>query len=112
MTKEQANREEFWRQALKRRADSGMTIEAFCAQEGLKSTTYHYWQRELKRRDGKRQSPKNRPAGKLVPVQLVGDGSCQSDVEVVAKNGYVVRIGEQATADHVRRVLRAVSELS
>ncbi len=32
-------------------------------------------------------------------------------VEVVAKNGYLMRVGEQATAEHVRRVLQAVSEL-
>ena len=115
-----ANREKFWRQVLKRRAGSGMTIEDFCAREGLKATTYHYWQRVIRRRDDQLQSrtadraemrPELDKVAALAAVQLVDDERHGGAVEIVAKNGYVVRVGEQATTEHVRRVLQAVSEL-
>jgi transposase-like protein len=107
-----ANREEFWRQAVRRRTESGMTIVDFCAAEGLKPTAYHYWQREIKRRGALPSQPME-PSGKptLAAVQVIDDRDDQSGVEIVAKNGYVVRVGERATAEHVRRVLQAVSEL-
>lgn len=107
-----ANREEFWRQAVGRRTESGMTIAGFCAAEGLKPTTYHYWQREIKRRDAlpsRKREPCSGPA--LAAVEVIDDRGDRAGVEIVAKNGYVVRVGQQATAEHVRRVLQAVSEL-
>jgi hypothetical protein len=48
----------------------------------------------------------------LVPVQLVDDGSSTAAVEIIAGNGYVIRVSEQATTEHLRRVLQAVGELS
>lgn len=104
-----ANREEFWRQAVRRRTESGMTIVDFCAAEDLKPTAYHYWQREIKRRGALPSQPSRNPT--LAAVQVIDDRDDQSGVEIVAKNGYVVRVGERATAEHVRRVLQAVSEL-
>ena len=108
-----ANREEFWRQAVQRRADSGLTIEEFCAREGLKPTTYQYWQKAIRDRDDQRAS---RPAKldsepTLAAVQLVDDRGSAAAVEIVARNGYVVRVGQQATCEQVRRVLQAVREL-
>ena len=104
--------EKYWRRMLRRRADSGMTIADFCASEGLKPTTYHYWQREIRRRDAL-PSPKTESssAPALAAVQVIDDGGGRAGVEIVAKNGYVVRVGQQATAEQVRRVLQAVSEL-
>jgi hypothetical protein len=107
-------REKFWRRMLRGRARSGLTIVEFCASEGLKTTAYQYWQREIKRRDAESPlqvtEPISGPA--LVPVQLVDDGSSTAAVEIIAGNGYVIRVSEQATTEHLRRVLQAVGELS
>ena len=35
---------------------SGMSIVEFCEHEGLKASTFHYWQREIRRRDEELQS--------------------------------------------------------
>lgn len=107
-------RERFWRRMLRRRARGGLTIAEFCASEGLKTTAYQYWQREIKRRDAESQSQVTEPASgpALAPVQLIDDGSSAAAVEIVAGNGYVIRVSEQATTEHLRRVLQAVGELS
>lgn len=106
-------REAYWRRMVRRRAASGMTIADFCEQEGLKTSTYHFWQRELRRRDEEEESQTTDstiPAG-LVPVQVVDDRGVSASVEVVAANGFVVRVGQDATIDQVRQVLQVVSEL-
>ena len=47
----------------------------------------------------------------LLPVQITDDRGCLAAVEIVAENGYLIRVSEQATAEHVRRVLQAVGGL-
>ena len=90
-----------------------MTIAEFCASEGLTTAAYHYWQRQIKQRDAESQSQDPEPASgaSFVPVQLVDDRSCPAAVEIVARNGCVIRVSEHATTEHVRRVLQAVGEL-
>lgn len=108
-----ARREAFWRQVLRRREKSGLTVVEFCRREDLSATTYHFWRREIQRRDAesrpRHSGPSRRPT--LVPVQLVDDRSSAAPIEIIAGNGYVIRVSEAATTEHVRRVLQAVSEL-
>lgn len=47
-----AEKEAFWRGAVERLLASGLTVRAFCQRERLVETSFHYWRRELKRRDG------------------------------------------------------------
>lgn len=104
-----------------------MTIAAFCDSEGLTTSAYSYWQRELKRRDAESRSEAASSQAAFATVQLVNDRSnavCgdaadgetadvgAAAVEVVAPNGFVVRVREQATAEHVRRVVQAVAQLN
>jgi hypothetical protein len=90
-----------------------MTISEFCASEDLTESAYHYWRREIQRRDAESPIPKSDPAEgtTFAPVQLLDDGNGAAPVEIVAASGYVVRVREAATTDHLRRVLQALSEL-
>ena len=104
------SREAFWRRTLRRRAKSGMTIAEFCESEDLTAAAFYYWQRQIRRRDAKSQAQNSDSAGEpaFLPVQLLDDRNCTAPVEIVTSNGYVIRVGEEATTDHVRRVLQAV----
>lgn len=44
-------KERFWRDAVRRRVREGLSVREFCVQQGLNESTYHFWRRELKRRD-------------------------------------------------------------
>ena len=72
------SREVFWRRALRRRAGGGMTIAEFCAGEGLSTAAYHYWQREIKRRDAESQSPDTATAREKMAVVLNEARYCSS----------------------------------
>ena len=36
-----------WRERLKRQSESGLTVEAFCQQEGVSTSMFYRWQRQL-----------------------------------------------------------------
>jgi transposase-like protein len=38
-----------WRDRLKRQAESGLTVEAFCQNEGVSTSMFYRWQRQLQR---------------------------------------------------------------
>jgi hypothetical protein len=108
-----ASREAFWRQALRRRVQCGMTIAEFCSSEGLTASAYHYWRREIERRDAESQEAEwditNEPT--LAAVELVEDAIGGATIEIVAETGYVIRVSEAATTEHVRRVLLAIRDV-
>ena len=51
-----ASREVFWRSVVGRQAASGLGIRAFCRQEELSESAFHWWRREI----GRRNAPKRR----------------------------------------------------
>ncbi len=60
------NLERVWRQRLKRHSNSGQTISAFCASEGVSCASFHAWKRRLTAR-----SLRARPEQPLfVPLHL------------------------------------------
>jgi hypothetical protein len=97
-----------------------LTVAAFCEQEGLTASAYYFWQRKTKA--GNRKA---KPAGEVVvsknpavpreqtlaAVRVIADVPSTTDVEIVAANGYVVRVGPDATTEHLRRVLQTVHEI-
>jgi len=104
-----ASREAYWRQMPRRRAQSGMTIAEFCESQDVTASAFYYWQRQIRRRDAASQSHNADPAGgpAFLPVQLVDHRRGPAAIEIVTTNGYVTRVAEQETTDHVRRVLQA-----
>jgi hypothetical protein len=50
-----AKKEALWRRRVRGQARSGMTIRAWCLSEQVNEATFHWWRRELARRDGERR---------------------------------------------------------
>ena len=58
-------KERSWREVMRRQRQSGLTVSAFCAAEGLKDWSFHWWRRELAKRD------REKPAAKVaIPRKL------------------------------------------
>jgi hypothetical protein len=47
MQSSKGSRRGFWRQVVARQRGSGLSIKAFCAQEGLAAATFFAWKRRL-----------------------------------------------------------------
>ena len=112
-----AQREEFWRKAVRRQEHSGLSVVDFCQQEGVTASTFYYWRREIQRRDDQRQakalghSPARADTPGFAPLRLIEDTERYS-IEIIPHNGWVIRIGEGAASEHVRRILQLVREIS
>jgi hypothetical protein len=103
---------------------SGLTIQAFCDQEGLIAHQFSWWRSELKRRaaksettiasrePGRRSAPtKNRKQSKLaagifLPLQV--DAPTSSSVEIVLDQPPRIKVSSGFDADLLREVVRVL----
>lgn len=45
-------KERQWREVLNRQQSSGLSARAFCKQEAIAETAFHFWRRTIRERDG------------------------------------------------------------
>ena len=55
-----AGREVFWREVLGRQATSGLGVRACCRRERLSESAFHWWRREIARRDAPKRPARRR----------------------------------------------------
>lgn len=82
-------KEAAWRGRIGRQADSGRSVRAWCRRHRVKEAAFHWWRRELVRRDAE--------TGRVafLPVQVTGpnpDGD-RPPIEIVLADGRCVRVG-------------------
>ena len=115
-----AEKEEFWRLALAEQQLSGMTIKAFCVQQGLAAHAFSWWKREIKKRDQRRAGKQrdNRVNDtRLIPVTVTAQspssseaaGTDHSVIEVVSPTGYKMRIKCELPSPNLTDLLDAVT---
>ena len=99
-------REQFWRRTVADRAQNELTIQAYCRQNHLSPATFHFWQRELARRDAERtpahtgersaSSTELARTTAFLPVRVVQDApaptSVSAPIEIVLQSGPIVRV--------------------
>ena len=62
-------KEQFWRLVLDEQAASGLSVRAFCRQEGISEPSYYAWRKELAVRDASPVSQPDKPH--VVPVPVI-----------------------------------------
>ena len=84
-----AGREVFWREVVGRQAASGLGVRAFCRQEKLAESAFHWWRREIARRDAPKRPARLRPSTQLanrpafLPVVVKGQQHGQQREEAI-----------------------------
>jgi len=92
--------EQRWRGLAKAFEESGLTIQEFCAREGVSKTMFYKWRRRL----GVGVRRRMRAAPKLEFVELRPNRAAPT-VELVTKGGVVVRVGSNFDKPTLVRVL-------
>jgi len=104
-------KEAAWRRRLDRHADSGQSVRAWCRRHGVKETAFHWWRRELARRDAERPPSVRRDAEargpSFVPVHVTDDpaGDTDSQIEIVLTDGRRVRVTGTVNSEMLTQVL-------
>ena len=90
-----------WRKAVARQRRSGSTAREFCRREGVKESAFHFWKRELARRDAegpgrhpgakgsghRRGRQHSRPTPSLIPVTIGPAFAHAAPIEVSLPGG-------------------------
>jgi transposase len=99
-----AAKERFWRQVIARRERSGLTVRAFCEDEGLSEPSFYTWRRELARRD---RAAAQASAATFVPVQIVAEPNAA--IEIVLPGGALVRVRPGFDRPTLRQVVQSLT---
>jgi hypothetical protein len=80
---------------------SGFTVRAWCDQHRIPTASFHWWRRELARRDGKK------PKAGFVPVRVAEGEAANADgrIEIVLACGRCVRVGGRVDRQTLADVL-------
>ncbi len=126
-------KEASWRRIIGRQSRSGVTVRAWCLDQQLSEATFHWWRRELARRDvelkqsartgERKKSPRTQPreGGKkrtrpatgspaFVPVRVFPD-DLQADgspIEIVLPDGRFIRVRGPVDRQTLADVLAAL----
>ena len=102
----------FWRLVVQMQGESGLSVRRFCEREGLGQAIFFAWRRKFRAEDGEQcgGSEYGGESVRLAPVKLV-DEKGPAAVEVVSPSGLVLRVGNEANTENVRRVLQLMQEV-
>jgi transposase-like protein len=86
---------------IKRQKETGLTISAFCNNEGIPKSTYYYWRKKLSKEPGKRFIPLlvnaipstlSGPSKNVMPEQHDHHTSSAFPMEITYPNGTTLRL--------------------
>ncbi len=118
-TKRDPNRETHWRSTIQKQLQSGLTVREFCKQKKLIETSFHYWKREITKRDRQQNGqPKKKPVSKqkkkpvskpaFIPIPLEPVLPLQPQIEIAYASGTTVRITAGCDEKTLSTILEAM----
>jgi transposase len=104
-----SSKEQFWRRMMRLWRSSGLSVCAFCEEQGFSQPSFYAWRRRLAERDS--------AAVAFVPVRVAaepqspsqGDGSAGA-VELVLNEGRRLRVGPGFDGPTLKRLLALLEE--
>jgi transposase-like protein len=93
-----------WREILGRQAVSGLSVRAFCRQEGIGEPSFYFWRRAIRTRDA---GPP--PAPTFVPAVVRGAETREAAISIEWDAGPRLRLPVTISATWVAELLRAVA---
>jgi hypothetical protein len=99
-----SRRRKFWQMTMESRQTSGLSVAAFCKQEGISEAAYYYWRKKLSAAAAK---PKEASASTFLEVSLPQSQALV--LELVLSSGHTLRIppgADHKTLSQVLSVLR------
>lgn len=102
-----------WRRIVRGQAGSGLSVRAYCAQQGVKESAYYWWRAQLARRDA--ELPPS-PAA-FVPVEVVAEEPTRGagggvggggQIEILWPGGLQVRVSGRVDRQTLADVLASL----
>ena len=123
-----AERWRYWREVVRRQAESGLSVAAFCREEQLAPASFFAWRKKLVEADpqdefqapaqGANGSPErnakaSHAAGaQFVPIELSPGPQSPASFEIVHPDGYRVVVPARFEGESLREILLVLKEVS
>ena len=116
-TRRDLHKEAAWRELMNQWKTSGGSVRDFCKKKGLKETGFHYWRRELRKRDGKGVAQKKKEvkaAPSFAAVEVAApflpspERLFENEVEISFSNGTRLRFRAGLAAETVGNLIRTL----
>ena len=112
-------KERFWRELLSRQAASGLSVRAFCRQEGLGESSLHAWRRTIRERDGEAANAKTPsqkiPSPAFVPAVVNRESSHianlkphEAGITIELAGGHLLRLPTSTSNEQVAELAVAL----
>lgn len=99
-----SDREQLWRERVRRQQDSSLSVAEFCEAEGVSAASFYQWRKRLAAVD---QSATAEAEPLFVPVAVRGD--VRESIRLELPNGLLVHLPGSIAAQRLADVVRAVS---
>ena len=106
-----AEKERFWRSVLKEQSKSGLTVKAFCQQQGVSVPSFYAWRRKLMKRNSDARGQEDDPP-RMVPVTVIPPVPTMAResgrIEIVTPGGFTLRVDGTLSPAEIAELLRVV----
>ena len=79
VAKRDVRKESKWRRHVMAQGERGLSVRAYCRGRGISEQGFHWWRRELARRDGEKVQLAEKAQPAFVPVQVMVAGTPVAD---------------------------------
>ena len=100
MGKKIGARSEYWRERIGEQESSGMSVQQFCAEQGLTEQSFYLWRKRLRKEQPVRFA--------LVETAARPQPATEPGLELVLTTGERLRIGAGVDFTALRKVLEAL----
>ena len=98
---------ESWTARIMACRSSGMTVRAWCRENGLSEKTYYYWQRRLFQALSEQQTVYKTAFAEVTPPQLVCSGKVAVTVRIAGADADIHPGADASTVETVLRILKS-----
>ena len=98
---------ENWTARIMACRSSGMTVRAWCQENGLSEKTYYYWQRRLFQALSEQQTAHETAFAEVTPLQPVCSGNVAVTVRIAGAEADIHSGADAATVETVLRLLKS-----
>lgn len=103
------DRRQFWRRTVKRWKSSGLSVRQFCRKEGVSEPAFYAWRKKVAERQ---RGPSGTEVSPCAPtfIEVALPESASTPLELVLRNGAILRIAPGTDAVLFHRVLSILQE--
>lgn len=102
------DQQQFWQMAMETWRASGLSVRAFCRQEGLSEPSFYAWRRKLT--SAASASRKQETTALEAFIEVPTTAARADGLELVLASGHVLRIGSGVDSDALTSVLTAIRQ--